>query len=122
MRSVYHTPSLPRTGRQVLGQHLKCSELDQGLAAVTSRRGGEGRWDGAGARAGLIPGGYLGTGRVSDLTQQWTWRGMLSDQRILSLGRPAWVNSAGRKNLKQRRKRSSRRTRASSSRSLRRAP
>src|SRR5262249_36767698 len=42
MRSVYHTPSLPRTGRQVLGQHLKCSELDQGWAAVTSRRGGEG--------------------------------------------------------------------------------
>src|SRR5262245_35620303 len=44
---------------------------------------------------------------------------MLSDRRILSSGRPAWVNSAGRKNLKLRRKRSSRRTRASSSRSLR---
>src|SRR5262249_13415306 len=36
------------------------------------------------------------------------------------LGRPAWVISAGRKNLERHRKRSSRRTRASSSRSLRR--
>ena len=45
---------------------------------------------------------------------------MLSDRRILSLGRPAWVISAGRKNLKPHRKRSSRPTHASLSRSLRR--
>src|SRR5215472_16014088 len=46
---------------------------------------------------------------------------MLSDRQILARGRPAWVNSTGRKILKLRRKRSSRRTRASSSRSLRRS-
>src|SRR6516165_5794448 len=88
-------PRVSRSGRQVLGQHLKCSELDQGVRTS---------W---------------GPGRVNGLTQRCTRRGMLSDRRILSLGRPAWVISAGRKNLKLRRKRSSRRTRASSSRSLR---
>src|SRR5262249_37015665 len=63
----------------------------------------------------------LGPARVNGLTQQWTWRGMLSDRRTPSLGRPAWAISAGRKNLKRHRRRSLTPTRASSSRSLRRA-
>src|SRR5262245_54076003 len=87
MRSVYHTPSRPPTGRQVLGQHLKCFELDQGLAAVTSRRGGEGLlelgWVAGWAIPWRLPGG---SGRVNGLTQRWGWRGMLFNRRILSLG------------------------------------
>src|SRR5262249_12007691 len=42
-------PWLYGWGRQVLGQHLKCSESRR----ERSRRGGEGRWNGAGARTGL---------------------------------------------------------------------
>src|SRR5262249_32498500 len=62
MRSVYHTPSLPRTGRQVLGQDLKCSELDPEVRTS------------------------LGSCRLNDLTQRWSWRGMLSDRRTSQLG------------------------------------
>src|SRR6516162_1602726 len=55
-------PRVSRSGRQVLGQHLKCSELDQGVRTS------------------------LGSCRLNDLTQRWSWRGMLSDRQILSLG------------------------------------
>src|SRR6516164_1711923 len=55
-------PTVSRSGRQVLGQHLKCSELDQGVRTS---------W---------------GPGRANGLTQQWGWRGMLSDRQILILG------------------------------------
>src|SRR6516225_3812432 len=55
-------PRVSRSGRQVLGQDLKCSELDPGVRTS------------------------LGSCRLNDLTQRWSWRGMLSDRQILSLG------------------------------------
>src|SRR5262245_54295124 len=55
-------PRVSRSGRQVPGQHLKCSELDQGVRTS---------W---------------GSGRLNAPTQRWGWRGMLSDRQILSLG------------------------------------
>src|SRR5262249_40451805 len=36
--------------------------------------------------AEVIPKGYLESSRVNGLTQQWGWRGILSDRQILSLG------------------------------------
>jgi hypothetical protein len=39
---------------------------------------------GAEAQAELIP--RLWVGRLNDLTQQWGWRGILSDRRLLSSG------------------------------------
>src|SRR5262249_12974845 len=67
--------------------HVKFFELDQGCAAVTSRRGGEGLlelcWGAGWANPWRLP---VWSGLVNGLTQQWGWRGMLSDRRILSLG------------------------------------
>src|SRR5262249_1066909 len=68
-------PRLSRSGRQVLWQHLKCSEWG-------SRRVVKGCVNRAGANPWRLP----GSGRLNDLTQEWGWRGMLSDRQILAWG------------------------------------
>src|SRR5262249_50402639 len=89
MRSVYHTPSLPRTGRQVLGQHLKCSDgpgVSGRYVAVAVVRALERGW----VDPWRLPGDQPGSGRVNGLTQQWTPRGML-----LIGGSSAWGDQHG---------------------------
>src|SRR5262249_7888329 len=81
-----HPPTLSPKLVPVLGTSLKCSESRR----ERSRRGGEGRWNGAGARAGLIPGGGIGQG-----PQQWGYRGLLSDRRMLHI-RAASLGQIGR--------------------------